>query len=123
MIRAARALVLLAFAALAVLAPQARTGGRAVAGDSDRLLRAERASPRGDRAGAAAAREARAEANRASTGAAVVGDRRLWPALDAVQETKEYLKYFTLRALGTHIEVWVASDQDAVSKGLEFPAG
>ena len=36
---------------------------------------------------------------------------------------REYLKNFTLRAIGQHIEVWVASDQDSVSKDLEFPAG
>lgn len=52
----------------------------------------------------------------------VLGERRLWPALDRVANTF-YLKYFTLRAAGAHIEVWVASDQDGVSKGLEFPPG
>jgi Immune inhibitor A-like, MAM domain len=63
------------------------------------------------------------EARRTSTAQAeVVGERRLWPALDAVKSTM-YLKYFTLRAVGTNIEVWVASDQDATSKGLEFPPG
>jgi hypothetical protein len=54
--------------------------------------------------------------------AAAVGDRRLWPALDR-NRSSLYLKYFTLRAVGSHIEVWVASDQDATSKGLEFPPG
>ena len=54
--------------------------------------------------------------------AAVVGDRRLWPALDR-RSNNLYMKYFTLRALGTSIEVWVASDDDGISKGLEFPPG
>ena len=62
------------------------------------------------------------ETRRTSSGTAVVGDRRLWPALDGVNSS-EYLKYFTLRAIGPHIEVWVASDQDAISKNLEFPTG
>jgi hypothetical protein len=61
-------------------------------------------------------------AARAASGAYVVGEERLWPALDRDRE-QAYLKQFTLRALGSYIEVWVASDQDAVSKDLEFPAG
>ena len=57
-----------------------------------------------------------------SAAAAVVGDRRLWPALDR-RSNNLYMKYFTLRAVGTYLEVWVASDDDGVSKGLEFPPG
>ena len=71
------------------------------------------------------ARKVRVEARLAQSSAAadaVVGDRRLWPALDR-SANRLYVKYFTLRAVGANIEVWVASDQDAVSKGLEFPAG
>jgi Immune inhibitor A-like, MAM domain len=64
--------------------------------------------------------EARRTAGEAAT--AVVGDRRIWPALDA-KGGRLYVKYYTLRAIGTHIEVWVASDQDSVSTGLEFPPG
>ncbi len=66
----------------------------------------------------------RAEALRTAgaSSAAVVGDRRLWPALDRRSSTL-YMKYFTLRAVGSYIEVWVASDDDGISKGLEFPAG
>ena len=65
----------------------------------------------------------RAEAQRtAAAQAAVIGDRRLWPALDR-RSVQLYLKNFTLRAVGAHIEVWVASDQDSVSTGLEFPPG
>ena len=59
---------------------------------------------------------------RSSAAVAVVGDRRLWPALDR-SANKLYVKYFTLRAVGANIEVWVASDQDGISKGLEFPPG
>lgn len=66
--------------------------------------------------------ELRAEARRSTVQTAVIGDRRLWPALDAVNNTG-YVKYFTLRAVGAHLEVWVASDQDGVSKDLEYPAG
>ena len=65
----------------------------------------------------------RLEALRTSAAAAaVVGDRRLWPALDR-RSNNLYMKYFTLRAIGTSIEVWVASDDDGISKGLEFPPG
>ena len=65
----------------------------------------------------------RLEALRTSAAtAAVVGDRRLWPALDR-RSNNLYMKYFTLRAIGTSIEVWIASDDDGVSKGLEFPPG
>ena len=58
----------------------------------------------------------------AGAAAAVVGDRRIWPALDR-RSSSLYMKYFTLRAIGTNIEVWIASDSDAISKGLEFPPG
>jgi hypothetical protein len=51
-----------------------------------------------------------------------VGDRQLWPAVDSVYGVV-YLKNFTLRAMGEHVEVWVASDTDEISSGLEFPAG
>ena len=65
----------------------------------------------------------RLEAVRAAGAAvAVVGDRRLWPALDR-RSNSLYMKYFTLRSVGTYIEVWVASDDDGISKGLEFPPG
>jgi len=53
---------------------------------------------------------------------AIVGDRRLWPAIDR-RASSLYMKYFTLRAAGTYSEVWVASDDDGISKGIEFPAG
>jgi hypothetical protein len=33
------------------------------------------------------------------------------------------VKNFTLRGVGTHAEVWVASDEDEVSSGLDFPDG
>jgi Immune inhibitor A-like, MAM domain len=117
-----RAIVLLAVAAVVVLAPQARSGGtatppvelRVVEPSAEQLTSLELAPlPR-----AKIAREARRETVRA----AVIGDRRLWPALDSVKNV-QYLKYYTLRALGTNIEVWVASDQDAISKNLEYPAG
>ena len=52
----------------------------------------------------------------------VVGDQRLWPALDR-RSNQLYQKHFTLRAVGTYIEVWVASGSDGVSTALEFPPG
>ena len=54
--------------------------------------------------------------------AATVGERRLWFAADDVL-AMDYLKNYTLRAVGDHIEVWVASDSDDVSTGTQFPAG
>jgi Immune inhibitor A-like, MAM domain len=114
--------VLLALAAAVVVTPQARSGGAyAVAPEAifveptaEELASLEPAAlPRAEIA---------AEVRRADTGAAAVGDRRLWPALDAVN-SRQYMKFFTLRALGSRIEVWVASDQDAISKNLEFPPG
>jgi hypothetical protein len=117
-----RAITLLAVGAVLVATPQARSGGAsAVAPEvtfveptAEQLASLEPAAlPRAKIA---------AEVRRADTGAAAVGDRRLWPALDAVNN-RDYLKFFTLRAVGSHIEVWVASDQDAISKNLEFPGG
>ena len=43
-----------------------------------------------------------------------VGDKRLWLALDDVEGL--YLKTYTLRGVGDHIEIWVADE-------LAFPAG
>ena len=50
-----------------------------------------------------------------------IGDQRLWIASDDVNGL--YVKLYTLRGVGEHIEVWVASDEDDVSAGLDFPAG
>jgi hypothetical protein len=54
-----------------------------------------------------------------------VGTTLLWPALDMTKPSVAglYLKQYTLRGVGNHIEVWVASGSDGVSKGTEFPAG
>jgi Immune inhibitor A peptidase M6 len=51
----------------------------------------------------------------------VVGEERLWLALDDVNGL--YVKNYTLRGIGNNIEVWVASDEDEVSTGIDFPAG
>jgi hypothetical protein len=53
---------------------------------------------------------------------AQVGAQRRWAAIDFV-EGSEYLKEYTLRGIGDHIEVWVASDADAVSFDVAFPRG
>ena len=50
-----------------------------------------------------------------SHGPAVVGEQRIWLALDNVLG-QYYLKFFTLRAVGENVEVWVANN-------LNFPAG
>ena len=56
------------------------------------------------------------------TAAPVVGDERIWLAIDDV-EGSIYPKEYTLRGVGDHIEVWVASDEDDISSGTDFPAG
>jgi hypothetical protein len=53
---------------------------------------------------------------------ASVGDTKFWLGLDDVNGLI-YLKEYTLRGIGGSVEVWVASDSDGVSNGLEFPAG
>ncbi|HUR73144.1 MAG TPA: hypothetical protein VMZ00_02640 [Sporichthya sp.] len=54
-----------------------------------------------------------------------VGTTLLWPALDMTKPSVAgiYLKQYTLRGVGNHIEVWVASGSDGVSSGTDFPAG
>jgi Immune inhibitor A peptidase M6 len=52
----------------------------------------------------------------------VVGEERVWLAIDDV-EGAIYPKAYTLRGIGNHIEVWVASDEDDISTGTDFPAG
>lgn len=52
----------------------------------------------------------------------VVGEERTWLGLDDA-EGALYPKAYTLRAVGAHAEIWVASDSDAVSTGTDFPAG
>jgi hypothetical protein len=117
-----RAIVLLGVAAVVVATPQARSGGAsAVAPEAIFVEPTAETLASLDHAALPRTKIA-AEVRRADTWAAAVGDRRLWPALDAVN-SRDYLKFFTLRALGSHIEVWVASDQDAISKNLEFPPG
>ena len=51
----------------------------------------------------------------------VVGEERLWLATDSTQG--DYVKQYTLRGIGNNIEVWVSSDEDEISSGLDFPAG
>jgi hypothetical protein len=51
-----------------------------------------------------------------------VGEQRAFLGIDDVHG-QLLLKLFTLRGVGTHSEVWVASDQDNVSVGTDFPAG
>ncbi|HUR74336.1 MAG TPA: hypothetical protein VMZ00_08670 [Sporichthya sp.] len=51
-----------------------------------------------------------------------VGTKRMWPAVDFEQGV-DYMKEFTLRAVGKSIEVWVASGTDATSTGIETRPG
>src|SRR5918999_3812983 len=62
------------------------------------------------------------EAATAQRAAPRVGAERRWFALDADRD-RLYLKDFTLRRKGDHVEVWVASDSDATSRKLRFPDG
>ncbi len=54
-----------------------------------------------------------------------VGTTLLWPALDMTKPSVAglYLKQYTLRGVGPHMEVWVASGSDGVSEGTNFPTG
>jgi hypothetical protein len=65
-------------------------------------------------------RAATAQAAVADTGK--IGDTKVWLALDDEQGII-YPKLYTLRGIGKHIEVWVASDSDDISSNLNFPAG
>jgi hypothetical protein len=62
------------------------------------------------------------EAATAQLAAPRVGAERRWFALDAARN-RLYLKDFTLRRKGRHVEVWIASDSDATSRNLRFPNG
>ena len=73
------------------------------------------------------ARAARQEIREAATSAPVtaqstVGDEKFWLAIDFL-EGALVAKEYTLRAIGNNIEVWVASDEDEVSSGTDFPVG
>src|SRR5437870_5584109 len=106
MVRRSRTLLLLGFALLAVGAPQAQTGPRRAVEPASVFFEPTSAvlsklavAPV---SGAKIRNEVRLSAGRAAA-PPVVGDRRIWPALDGVNG-REYLKYFTLRAIGSHIE-------------------
>ena len=62
------------------------------------------------------------EAATAQLAAPRVGAERRWFALDTFRN-RLYLKDFTLRRKGDHVEVWVASDSDATSRNLRVPRG
>ncbi len=70
----------------------------------------------------AAARQAIRQAARGTRAAPVVGEERVWLGLDDA-EGSIYPKAYTLRGIGTNIEVWVASDEDDVSTGIDYPEG
>ncbi|HEY7875844.1 MAG TPA: peptidase M6 [Actinomycetota bacterium] len=62
------------------------------------------------------------DARRAARARVDLGDTKEWLALDNVAR-QLYLKRFELRGRSKRVEVWVAKDRDAVSKGLAFPSG
>jgi hypothetical protein len=70
----------------------------------------------------AAVKELQRGASR-SFGRSEVGDEKVWLALDFTPEGGLYLKEYTLRGVGEHIEVWVASGSDDVSTGTDFLPG
>jgi immune inhibitor InhA-like protein len=51
-----------------------------------------------------------------------IGDTKLFLAIDDFNQAL-YVKEYTFRGRGEHIEVWVASDSDEVSTGTDFPDG
>jgi len=51
-----------------------------------------------------------------------LGDVRLWLAADYVRG-QIYVKRYRLRGIGQNIEVWVANDEDRVSKWVRFQPG
>jgi hypothetical protein len=51
-----------------------------------------------------------------------IGDTKLFLAIDDFTQ-ELYVKEYTFRGRGRHIEVWVASDSDEVSTGTDFPDG
>ena len=116
--RAARLLILAALLALTMSsAGQARTHGL-VYGPGDVAVGVS-GKPLPLRVGSksALAKKIARTAER-GTGLAV-GTDRIWPALDDA-EGFVYLKNYTLRGVGEHIEVWVANDSDELSTGTEF---
>ena len=69
------------------------------------------------------ARRARRPARaRARSTLAAIGDSQLWLGLDD-EFGFFYLKNYTLRVVGDHIEIWVASDEDEISSGIAVPGG
>ena len=97
----------------------------AAPGDARAVVTATRTLPPDYKLPPLARHDARALAAQQQVGAAersTIGDEKLWLALD--DTTGElYVKLYTLRGVGQHAEVWVASDQDEVSSGTRFPAG
>jgi hypothetical protein len=67
-------------------------------------------------------REAATATSAPVTAQSTVGEEKFWLAID-FQEGALQLKAYTLRAIGNNIEVWVASDEDEVSSGTDFPDG
>ena len=113
------AAILLASLSVPIAAASAAPGdARAVVTAAGTLSPDYKLPPLATRDARALAAQERASAGERST----VGDEKLWLALD--DATGElFVKEYTLRGVGEHAEVWVASDQDEISSGTRFPAG
>ena len=120
--RAARLLIVAVLLALAVAgsAQAASMSGVGVLRDVGPDYNGGKALPFA--ADTASKARAASRAARARSTLAAVGDRQLWLGLDD-ELGFFYVKNYTLRAVGDHIEIWVASDEDEISSGIQFPAG
>lgn len=123
--RHARATAVAATATTALVAGLALTGAPAATADPTRAD--ERGNPRSDTRGVGpdynngkalpfSLKKSEKAKDEPSQGPSQVGDSKLWLANDSTPDGGIYLKNYTLRGVGEHIEVWVAND-------TAFPAG
>ncbi|MGZ8636779.1 MAG: peptidase M6 [Actinomycetota bacterium] len=118
-----RKIALIAVAVLAVaLVPAAGSavpsqgagGGPSDIRELDPAARHDLAVTKADRA------EAKATLGTSGAATPAVGEERTWLAYDSA--AGDYVKVYTLRGVGENVEVWVASDEDDVATGTDFPA-
>jgi hypothetical protein len=121
------ALVVAALTAMAIaLVPSATSAGprhRAVSGSDvrpDVKVNGKLVVP--DRAEREITRVQEARRSDGALAPPVVGEERFWLGYDDVSGTI-FPKLYTLRGIGDHIEVWVASDKDRISRDTNFPRG
>lgn len=123
--RHSRATAVAATATTALVAGLALTGAPAATADPTRAE--EQGNPRSDVRGVGSdynngkakplsLKKSEKAKEEPSKGPSQVGDSKLWLANDATPDGGIYLKNYTLRGVGEHIEVWVADD-------TAFPTG